>query len=237
MQQDACIGEYLRDISRYGLLTKDEERELAYKVREGDEHARERMTNSNLGLVIGVVKHYIKSSNGRKVPKAYASGRVSFSDLIGEGNKGLLKAVQKFDPDKGYKFSTYATWWIKYCVSRALHAAGRVSSRLEFSLYSKKDNGEEQDLLDSIASDIEDPEDEFVRNEELSKLEKCLNKLDYLSRWVIEMRYGLNGYTPISLEEVGKEMCLSRERVRQIEDKALRRLRRIYEAKPLCPQR
>ena len=222
MQQDTCIGEYLHDISRYGLLTKDEERRLAYKVRSGDEHARERMINSNLRLVVDIASHYIN----------YASGRVSFSDLVGEGNKGLIKAVQKFDPDKGYKFSTYATWWIKRCVSRALCVAGRTFSRLEFSLYNKNDD--ESDFVAFIASEkFGEPDDEFIRNDELSKLERSLNKLDYLGKRVIEMRYGLNGYNQMTLVEVGQTINLSRERVRQIERNGLEKLRRIYGAKPI----
>ena len=257
------LRQYLREIGNYPLLTGEEEQELAQRISEGDADAIAHMADSNLRLVVSIAKRY----SDRGLP---------LQDLIQEGNIGLLKAIEKFDHKKGYKFSTYATWWIRQAISRAIadHARTirvpvhmvetinriRRTSRLlqqelgreptETELAEATDLTQEKlrEILkitpDPVSLDMPVGEDEdsplssFISADTKAEPEKAtetalmkeqvmllLNTLDERERRVLELRYGIDGDRARTLEEVGKEFGVTRERIRQIEAKALRRLR------------
>lgn len=255
---------YLREIGYHALLTAEEEIALGRGVQTGDETARQRMIEANLRLVVKVARAYV----GRGVP---------LLDLIEEGNLGLMHAVMKFDPDRGCRFSTYATWWIRQAVERAVINQGRtvrlpIHVARELSGYVRDEQelrrqlartptireiGERTGLspeqiaklrrirersvsmdaplddtgghvlLDCIDDDrAENPRD-YACAEELSVLIKgWLDELSPRHREVIEMRFGINGRERLTLENVGKALGLTRERVRQVQIAAMRRLRR-----------
>lgn len=267
---DIKIGDpvklYLREIGKFPVLqTKEEEQELAKRIKEGDQEAKDELTNCNLKLVVSIAKHYIKRG-------------MDFLDLIQEGNVGLMKAVDKFDYTRGFKFSTYATWWIRQAITRALADQARtiripvhmvetinkitkaqrklvqkynrdptaeeISEELN-GLYSpekireiqqialdplslEKPVGEEEDS--HVGDFIEDRDNEtpsqYAQNEILKrKLSEVLMDLSERERRVIELRYGLYDGRTHTLEEVGKEFNVTRERIRQIEAKAIKKLR------------
>ena len=262
---------YLKEIGAIPLLTPEEELELAKRMSEGDEDAKRKMTEANLRLVVSIAKRY----NGRGL---------HFSDLNQEGNLGLMKAVEKFDYTKGYKFSTYATWWIRQSITRAIADQARtirvpvhmvetinkvirtsrqlmqelgrdpseeeLSKRLDMPIEKVREIlkiaqepvsletpiGEEDDshLGDFIpseeASDPADLASEMLMNE---KLREVLNTLSSREKRVIELRFGLADGKQWTLEEVGREFHVTRERIRQIEAKALRKLRHISRSKVL----
>jgi RNA polymerase primary sigma factor len=266
LEQPAAVQDplklYVRQIGDGRLLTAAEERELAQRKDEGDEEAKRKLIEGNLRLVMSITRNYTRAG-------------VPLLDLIQEGNLGLIRAVEKFDWRMGYKLSTYATWWIRQAVTRALADQGRtirlpvhVADQLRKvmrarRLLSQKLNREPvlselakesgfteakvRDLLEliedplsletpvgdgdsSYADLIEDdnadlPEDttaESMRSRELANALDCLNPR---MRLVIARRFGLDGQTPQTLEQVGSELGITRERVRQLESKALRELR------------
>ena len=269
---DDPVKTYLKDIGKVPLLSGDEEIELAKRMIEGDEHARAKLSESNLRLVVSIAKRYVTRSN------------MQFLDLIQEGNIGLLKAVEKFDYTKGFRFSTYATWWIRQSITRAIADQARTIrvpvhmvetinrlTRTTRALIQKLGRdptaseiaaamgvtearvAEIQKIaLDpiSLETTIGDEEDskisDFIEDESaLSPLEatsqvllreQLLSVIETLTpreQKVIRMRYGLDNSHPRTLEEVGKEFNVTRERIRQIEAKALRKLRHPNRSKKL----
>jgi RNA polymerase primary sigma factor len=257
---------YLREIGQIPPLTAERERELAKRIEKGDEKAKEEMIAANLRLVISIAKKYIgKSPN------------LSFQDLIQEGNLGLFRAVEKFDWRKGYKFSTYATWWIRQAITRALADQSRIP-RIPVHMWEllSKFNKAKRRLLqelgreplpEEIAAEMEvevdkvrnlikisqgtvsldmpvgeDEEDsilaEFIKDEKTplpsveaarsllrERLKEILNDLSPRERKILSMRFGLEDGISYTLEEVGKEFGVTRERIRQIEVKALEKIR------------
>ena len=257
---------YVRQIGDGRLLTPGEERELARRKDEGDEEAKRRLIESNLRLVMSITRHYTRAD-------------VPLLDLIQEGNLGLIRAVEKFDYKLGYKLSTYATWWIKQAISRALAEQGRTirlpvhvadqvrkvtkTRRLLGQKLNRDPSVEEiaheigitpervQDLLDlvqdpvsletpigegdsSVADLIPDlnadqPEEETADRARSTELLDALAKLQPRQRRVVVERFGLDGVRPRTLEEVGTNLGITRERVRQIELESLRRLAGLRE--------
>lgn len=268
---DDSVKMYLKDIGTVALLTPDEERDLARRMAEGDESAKKRLSEANLRLVVSIAKRYV----GRGM---------QFLDLIQEGNMGLLKAVEKFDYTKGFKFSTYATWWIRQSITRAIadqartiripvhmvetiNKTGRVSRQLLQKLGREPSPAEiaaemgipvekvieiqkiAQDPV-SLETPIGEEEDshlgDFLEDDKAASpsdraeakmlREQLLQVLDTLTpreNEVIRKRYGLDDSRPKTLEEVGKEFNVTRERIRQIEAKALRKLRHPNRTKKL----
>ena len=263
---------YLAEIGAIPLLTMEEEHSLAARIAKGDTAAKECLITSNLRLVVSIAKRYVGGSS------------MSLLDLIQEGNNGLIKAAEKFDHTKGYKFSTYATWWIRQAITRAIADQSRTirlpvhmvetihkvvrARRQLFQELGRTPHAEEiaeemnlsvdkiQDILkasetpislntpvgheddssvlgdfiEAKASDPEDTSDISLLHEEL---EAALNTLTPREKKVLELRFGiLDGHTR-TLEEVGKEFNVTRERIRQIEAKALRKLRHPSRAKKL----
>ena len=262
---------YLKEIGRVPLLTQEEEQALAQRIEEGDEAAKNQMIEANLRLVVAVAKRYV----GRGM---------HFLDLIQEGNMGLLKAVEKFDYRKGYKFSTYATWWIRQSITRAIadqartiripvhmvetiNKVARASHQLVQELGREPNAREIADYLDLPLSKVEEimklsqepisletpvgEEDDshlgdFIQDSEVSEpmeaatanslreqLEKALAMLTPREEKVLRLRFGFEDGKTHTLEEVGREFNVTRERVRQIESKALRRLRHPSKSKAL----
>ena len=260
---DDSVKMYLKDIGQVPLLTSEEEKDLAERMSKGDEEAKKRLSEANLRLVVSIAKRYV----GRGM---------QFLDLIQEGNLGLMKAVDKFDHTKGFKFSTYATWWIRQSITRAIadqartiripvhmvetiNKTGRVVRQLMQTLGREPTPAEiaeemgvpEEKVIEiqkiaqdpvSLETPIGEEEDshlgDFIEdNSAASPAEKAesrmlreqlLQVLDTLTpreNEVLLMRYGLRDGRPKTLEEVGKEFNVTRERIRQIEAKALRKLR------------
>ena len=271
MDVDEPIKMYLREIGQIPLLSFDEETEYAKKVLEGDEEAKQKLIEANLRLVVSIAKKH--TNRGLKM-----------LDLIQEGNMGLMKAVEKFEHEKGFKFSTYATWWIRQAITRAIADQGRTiripvhmietinkikkESRIILQETGKEPTAEElaQKLelpVDKVKNILEMNQDPIsletpVGSEEDSELgdfvedDKFLNPYDATTRVllkeqlddilktlndreekVLRLRYGLDDGSPKTLEEVGKEFNVTRERIRQIEVKALRKLRHPSRRKKL----
>ncbi len=268
---DDPVRMYLREIGKIELLSFDEELELAKRILDGDEEAKRRLSEANLRLVVSIAKKYV----GRGL---------LFLDLIQEGNMGLIKAVEKFDYTKGYKFSTYATWWIRQAITRAIADQARTiripvhmvetinrlirTSRLLLQRLGREPTpeeiAEEMDLpvekvmeIQKIAQDpvsLETPigeEDDshlgdFIQDEDSpapqdsasftlmkEQLEEVMNTLTPREAKVLKLRFGLEDGRARTLEEVGKEFMVTRERIRQIEAKALRKLRHPSRSKKL----
>ena len=262
---------YLKEIGRISLLSPEEELELSEQVASGDEEAKKKLAESNLRLVVSIAKRYV----GRGL---------LFLDLIQEGNIGLMKAVDKFDSDKGYKFSTYATWWIRQAITRALadqartirvpvhmvetiNKMSRIQRQLTLELNREPSEeelakkmgisvekvkevikisqepvsletpiGEEDDshLGDFIKDESSMSPEEYATNEILKEeIKSVLMTLQVREQEVLELRFGLIDGTCHTLEEVGKKFNVTRERIRQIEAKALRKLRHPSRAKKL----
>ena len=262
---------YLKEIGNVPLLTTEQEVELAKRVEAGDEEAKKQLTEANLRLVVSIAKKYV----GRGMP---------FLDLIQEGNMGLMKAVDKFDYTKGYKFSTYATWWIRQAITRGIADTGRtirvpvhmvetinktlrmtrtllqelgreptpeeVAERLNVSVSRVREVlkisrdpvsldtpiGEEDDshLGDFIEDDSAlSPADSAAFSMLRAELSTALESLTDRERQVVQLRFGLIDGRARTLEEVGKEFNVTRERIRQIEAKALRKLRHPSRSKRL----
>ena len=268
---DDPVRMYLKEIGRIKLLTPEEEQEIAKKMAEGDEDARKRMSEANLRLVVSIAKRYV----GRGM---------QLLDLIQEGNLGLMKAVEKFDYTKGYKFSTYATWWIRQSITRAIadqartiripvHMVETINKVIRVSRQLLQELGHDpsaeeiaaemnmpvdkvRDILKiaqepvSLETPIGEEEDshlgDFIPDEDASEpseaasfsllKEQLMEVLDTLTpreKKVLELRFGIVDGRTRTLEEVGKEFNVTRERIRQIEAKALRKLRHPSRSKKL----
>ena len=268
---DDPVRMYLKEIGKIPLLTPEQELEIAQRMHEGDESARQAMTEANLRLVVSIAKRYV----GRGMQPL---------DLIQEGNLGLLKAVEKFDYTKGYKFSTYATWWIRQSITRAIadqartiripvhmvetinrvirtaHAMvqslGREPTAEEIAAEMHMELPKVEEILKiaqepvSLETPIGEEEDshlgDFIQDEEASQpaeaasytllreqLEEVLTTLTPREEQVLRMRFGLTDGKAHTLEEVGKQFDVTRERIRQIESKALRKLRHPSRSKKL----
>lgn len=260
------IHMYLKEIGRVPLLTQEQEIELAKRVNEGDREARQALEEANLRLVVSIAKRY--TGHG-----------MSLMDLIQEGNLGLMRAVEKYDYTKGYRFSTYATWWIKQSITRAIADQGRTIripvhmveninkvnkatreliqrlgrepsvdeiaeevhmtpdkvrtireiSREPVSMESPVGDEEDSNLGDFIRDDTTPvPADEAAQSMMNDQIREILNDLTPREQEVIKYRYGLEGDHACTLEEVGKMMNVTRERIRQIEAKALRKLKQKH---------
>lgn len=256
---------YLHDIGASPLLTAEEEVHFARLARQGDEAARKRMIESNLRLVVKIARRYVNRG-------------LSFLDLIEEGNLGLIHAVEKFDPERGFRFSTYATWWIRQTIERALmsqtrtvrlpvhvvkelngylRAARELSQKLDHeptaeeiarllekpldvvkhmlgltervtSIDSPLGGDSEKSLLETLADPHTADPAETIQTDDLNhNLEHWLEQLPDRQREVLSRRFGLAGHEAATLERVGEQIGLTRERVRQIQVDALRRLREI----------
>lgn len=268
---DDPVKMYLKDIGKVPLLSADEEFELAKKMQEGDEAAKKRLSEANLRLVVSIAKRYV----GRGM---------LLLDLIQEGNLGLMKAVEKFDYEKGFKFSTYATWWIRQSITRAiadqartiripvhmvetinrltraqrllLQELGReptvdeIAEKMELSVERvgeimkisqdpvslETPIGEEEDSnLGQFIEDVKTvtPAEHVAGNMLRKQLFSVLDTLTPREEKVLRLRYGIDDGKPRTLEEVGKEFNVTRERIRQIEAKALRKLRHPSRSKKL----
>ena len=268
---DDPVRMYLKEIGRIKLLSPEEEQDVAKRMAEGDEAARQRMSEANLRLVVSIAKRYV----GRGM---------QLLDLIQEGNLGLMKAVEKFDYTKGYKFSTYATWWIRQAITRAIadqartiripvhmvetinrvlrtsHAMvqklGREPTTKEIADELHIEESKVEEVLKiaqepvSLETPIGEEEDshlgDFIQDDEASQpseeatytllreqLEEVLSTLTPREEQVLRMRFGLTDGKPHTLEEVGREFDVTRERIRQIESKALRKLRHPSRSKKL----
>ena len=264
---------YLKEIGKVPLLTASEETELAKRIAEGDEEAKQALINANLRLVISIAKRYA----GRGMP---------FLDLIQEGNMGLIKAVEKFDYTRGYKFSTYATWWIRQAITRAIADQARtiripvhmvetinkisraqrqlvqelsrdptaeeISERLEGAISPERISeiqrinqepvsletpiGEEDDshLGDFLEDkEVESPNEYTTKSLLKDELNEVMSELTDREERVLRLRYGLDDNHPRTLEEVGKTFGVTRERIRQIEAKAIKKLRHPNRARRL----
>ena len=268
---DDPVRMYLKEIGKIPLLSPEQELDIAKRMAEGDESARKAMTEANLRLVVSIAKRYV----GRGM---------QLLDLIQEGNLGLLKAVEKFDYTKGYKFSTYATWWIRQSITRAIadqartiripvhmvetinrvirtahsmvQSLGREPTAEEIAAEMHMELPKVEEILKiaqepvSLETPIGEEEDshlgDFIQDEEASQpaeaasytllreqLEEVLTTLTPREEQVLRMRFGLTDGKAHTLEEVGKEFDVTRERIRQIESKALRKLRHPSRSKKL----
>ena len=268
---DDPVKAYLKEIGQVPLLSTEEEQTLARAARAGDADARRRLSEANLRLVVSVAKRYA----GRGLP---------FLDLIQEGNLGLMKAAEKFEPDRGFKFSTYATWWIRQSITRAiadqgrtiripvhlvehinrvrktagelLRKNGREPTAEEIAVQLEMEPDRVRELLQlaqepvSLETPVGEEEDahleDFIQDEEAGipvdeagrqllrrELMSVLKSLTPREERVIALRFGLDDGRPRTLEELGKEFNVTRERIRQIEAKALRKLRHPSRAKRL----
>ena len=268
---DDPVRMYLKEIGKIKLLTPEEELETAKRMAEGDEEARKRMSEANLRLVVSIAKRYV----GRGM---------QLLDLIQEGNLGLMKAVEKFDYTKGYKFSTYATWWIRQSITRAIadqartiripvhmvetinrvlrtshsmvQTLGREPTTEEVAKELHMDVSKVEEIMKiaqepvSLETPVGEEEDshlgDFIQDDDASQpseeasytllreqLEDVLATLTPREQQVLRMRFGLQDGKPHTLEEVGKEFDVTRERIRQIESKALRKLRHPSRSKKL----
>ena len=268
---DDPVRMYLREIGRIPLLTFDRELELAKKILEGDEEAKQELAESNLRLVVSIAKKYV----GRGM---------LFLDLIQEGNMGLIKAVEKFDYTKGFKFSTYATWWIRQAITRAIadqartiripvHMVETINKLIRTSRHLLQQLGREPSP-EEIAAEMEIPVEKVMEIQKIAQdpvsletpigeeddshlgdfiqdddspaphdsaaytllkeqLEDVMNTLTPREAKVLKLRFGLEDGKARTLEEVGKEFDVTRERIRQIEAKALRKLRHPSRSKKL----
>lgn len=271
---DDSVRLYLREIGKIPLLSQEEEQKLAKKAAKGDKKAKDKMVEANMRLVVSIAKRY--------------SGRgLDFLDLIQEGNTGLLRAVEKFDPSKGFKFSTYATWWIRQAITRAIADQARTIripvhmvetinkvmrstrkltqelnreptveeiakemnmevEKVEYVMKIKQDIasldqsvGREGDDEDSVLGDfVEDeervsPEDSAANQILKEQLAEIISTLSEREQKIIKLRFGIGGGRPHTLEEVGAEFSVTRERIRQIEAKALSKLRKHKDTKKL----
>ena len=271
---DDSVRLYLREIGKIPLLNAEEEMELAHRVIQGDKRAKDKMAEANMRLVVSIAKRY--------------SGRgLDFLDLIQEGNTGLLRAVEKFDPDKGFKFSTYATWWLRQAITRAIADQARTiripvhmvetinkllrtqrrmtqelnreptieelskeldmePEKIEYVMKIKQDIssldagvGRDGDEEDSVLGDFIEDEDtvspeESATNQLLKEqVNDVLSSLSDREQKIVRMRFGLDNGKSHTLEEVGQEFAVTRERIRQIEAKALAKLRKHKDAKKL----
>src|SRR5215218_592441 len=227
---------FLKDIGKVRLLTAQEEVDLARRIERGDLDAKQKMVESNLRLVVSIAKNYRNQG-------------LPFLDLIQEGTLGLVRAAEKFDYRKGFKFSTYATWWIRQAIARALADKARTI-RIPVHVVEKlnKIGRAERKLVTELGreptpeeiADVTgiDPEevDSIKRSAQIltkEALREALENLSYRERRVLELRYGLGGEHPRTLDEVGRTFNVTRERIRQIENQSLKKLQSLAEAQKL----
>ncbi|GAA4845237.1 sigma-70 family RNA polymerase sigma factor [Algivirga pacifica] len=272
-RESQSLDKYLQEIGKVDLLTPDEEVELAKRIREGDQLALEKLTKANLRFVVSVAKQYQNQG-------------LSLGDLINEGNLGLIKAAQRFDETRGFKFISYAVWWIRQSILQALAEQSRIVrlplnrvgslnkisktfSELEqkyerepspdelaevldvttnevvdtmkisgrhVSMDAPFVQGEENNLYDVLENDTEEKPDSELMNDSLRReVQRALSTLTKREADVITLYFGLNGEHSMTLEEIGEKFNLTRERVRQIKEKAIRRLRHTSRSKALKP--
>lgn len=271
-RESQSLDKYLQEIGKVELLTPDDEVELARRIREGDQAALEKLTKANLRFVVSVAKQYQNQG-------------LSLGDLINEGNLGLIKAAKRFDETRGFKFISYAVWWIRQSILQALaeqsrivrlplnrvgalNKIGKAFSKLEqqferepspqeiseilegmsenevqdtlkisgrhISMDAPLVQGEENRLLDVLENEEEPDPDSGLINESLSKeVERALSTLTQREAEVIRLYFGIGVEHSLTLEEIGEKFDLTRERVRQIKEKAIRRLRHTSRSKGL----
>ncbi len=260
------LSMYLREINRIPLITHEEEHDLAVLAKNGDKKAREKLLNANLRFVVSVAKKY----RGQGLP---------LSDLINEGNIGLIVALDKFEPEKGYHFISYAVWWIKQSIMKAISDKGRAvrlplnrasdllkiqkaeralmndmatsdptvediareagldkdlvrdliaitGDMISFDSPVKKGDETDSTFGDFLEDNASGPELEVINNEMVSDVNSLLDILSDKERCIIELRYGLSGKKPMSLKEIGDSYSLTKERIRQIEKRALQKLQK-----------
>lgn len=262
-ESQSSLNVYLKEISVTPLLTREQEAELAIKIQAGDDSAREHMIKANLRLVV-------------KIAQDYSNYGLPLVDLISEGNMGLMKAVERFDPEKGGKLSTYAAWWIKQSIKRALanqsktirlpvHMVDKIARMRRVSTSMTEELGREpstEELADELGlpykkvsflqrasqrpTSLDAPigEDDGTSYAEIIGDDKAINPMEHLDNSslhneldgllelldereskIIDVRFGLNGVTPMTLEEVGREFGVTRERIRQLQNLALKKMR------------
>lgn len=272
-RESQSLDKYLQEIGKVDLLTPDEEVELAKRIRDGDQVALEKLTKANLRFVVSVAKQYQNQG-------------LSLGDLINEGNLGLIKAAQRFDETRGFKFISYAVWWIRQSILQALAEQSRIvrlplnrvgslnkisktfseleqrferepspeelAEELELTTGEVIDTlkisgrhvsvdapfvqGEDNTLLDVLENDLEEKPDAGLIGDSLRKeVSRALATLTQREADVVALYFGLNGEHPLTLEEIGEKFNLTRERVRQIKEKAIRRLRHTSRSKALKP--
>ena len=262
-RETASLDKYLQEIGKVELITAEEEVELAQKIKAGDQRALEKLTKANLRFVVSVAKQYQNQG-------------LTLLDLINEGNLGLIKAAQRFDETRGFKFISYAVWWIRQSILQALAEQSRIvrlplnkigsinkinkayasleqaherppsaeeiAGKLEMSEMDVKESmrnsgrhvsmdaplveGEDSNLYDVLnSSDSPNPDDDLMVDSLRTEIERSLTTLTPREGDVIRLYFGLNGQHPLTLEEIGEKFDLTRERVRQIKEKAIRRLK------------
>ncbi len=272
-RETASLDKYLQDIAREDLVTAEEEVELAHKIKAGDQEALERLVTANLRFVVSVAKQYQNQG-------------LTLSDLINEGNVGLIKAAKRFDETRGFKFISYAVWWIRQSILQALADQARIVrlplnkigtinkinkafSELEQEFGRTPTVYELSDFLDIPVADVkqavgnngkhvsmdaplidgddsssnmydlllnsekQSPESQILRESLEREIERSLNTLKHREASIIKLYYGLGGSTAMTLEEIGTMFELTRERVRQIKEKGIRRLRQTSRSKML----
>jgi RNA polymerase primary sigma factor len=269
--EDRSLDLYLREIGETPLISSGEEVELAKRIREGDQYALEKLTKANLRFVVSVAKQYQNQG-------------LSLADLINEGNIGLIKAAKRFDETRGFKFISYAVWWIRQAILQSLaeqsrivrlplnrvgtlHKIGKISSTLEqefgrepspneiakeleltemevsdtlkisnshLSLDAPFSVSEDNSLIDVLEDEFQPAPDKALLEESLRiEIEKALDSLSARESEVVNLYFGLNREKALTLEEIGARFNLTRERVRQIKEKAIRRLRHTSRSKSL----
>jgi RNA polymerase primary sigma factor len=270
-RESQSLDKYLQEIGRVDLISADEEVELAKRIKKGDQLALEKLTKANLRFVVSVAKQYQNQG-------------LTLGDTINEGNLGLIKAAQRFDETRGFKFISYAVWWIRQSILQALAEQSRIVrlplnrvgslnkisktfSELEqryerepspdeisefldisteevidsirisgrhISMDAPFQSGEESNLLDVLENETAESPDNILLDDSLrTEVQRALQTLTKRESDVIELYYGLNGNQPFNLEEIGEKYGLTRERVRQIKEKAIRRLRHAARSKTL----
>lgn len=264
MADKDLITLYLKDIKKHRILTKEEEFDLLVKAKNGDLEAKNELITSNLKLVVNIAKSYVNKG-------------MSFIDLISEGNMGLIYAIDKFDLKKGFRFSTYAVWWIRQAIMKAIIVKGReiripsykydLLNKINRYIMDKLQNGGNYPTVEKIAEDLQlepekvediirdfqDPmslsmaigedislEDTIAQEQEISMEEEIfremgmkhvrelVEQLDEREKSILKQRYGLDGSDIYTLEEIGKKLNITRERVRQIEKRTLEKLKFKY---------
>lgn len=265
-RESQSLDKYLHEIGKVDLITAEEEVILAQKIREGDQAALERLTKTNLRFVVSVAKQYQNQG-------------LTLGDLINEGNLGLIKAAKRFDETKGFKFISYAVWWIRQSILQALAEQARIVrlplnkigsinkinkafNQLEQEFQREPTIDEVANLLESkpefiedslnfsgihvsmdaplrdeeagnlydvmLNEDSPDPEEELMNSSLRKEIERSLSTLNEREADILKFYFGLNGFQPYTLEEIGEELGLTRERVRQIKEKAIKKLKNQY---------
>jgi len=265
-REERSLDWYLKEIGEVELLSRGEEAELARRIKDGDQEALQKLTKANLRFVVSVAKHYQNQG-------------LSMGDLISEGNLGLMMAAKRFDETKGFKFISYAVWWIRQAILMALSeqprvvrlplnkigelrkigramkgleqelgrkpSAGEIADEIEMSPYEvmntfnvsrryisldapRRRDDDEYSLLDVLEDQHQPPPDEVLMEESLKgEVERVLSTLKWREAKIVNLYFGINQEKSFTLDEIGEELGLTRERVRQIKEKALKRLRYI----------